>query len=160
MPQPRWREALGLLFWLALSLLMVGLNGLATATSVGGWYRDLVKPSFQPPNWVFGPAWTVLFILMAIAAWRVWRRPATPARSSAIALYLAQMVPNLAWSVIFFGLRLPRVALVDILILWCMILATVVMFRRQDRPAGWLLVPYLAWVGFASVLNLGIVVLN
>ena len=139
---------------------MVGLNGLATATSVGTWYQGLVKPSFQPPNWVFGPAWTVLFILMATAAWRVWRRPATAERRRGITLYLVQMIPNLAWSVLFFGLRMPRAALIDIVILWFLILATVTVFSLVERSAGWLLVPYLVWVAFAATLNAGIVVLN
>ncbi|MFO0736463.1 MAG: TspO/MBR family protein [Labilithrix sp.] len=132
-----------------------------TAGPVVGWYRTLAKPSFNPPNWVFPVAWSTLFLLMAVAFFRVLRTPpATPRRPLAIALFLAQLVVNVAWSAAFFGASSPIAGLVVILPFWVLILATALTFARIDRVAGWLLAPYLAWVAFATVLNATIVHLN
>ena len=119
----------------------------------GEWYQSIAKPSWTPPGWLFGPVWTVLYALMAVAAWRVWRTAPAPARSLALGLMLAQLVLNAAWSPLFFGLRSPALAFVDICALWLALVWTMVAFRRVDAPAGWMLVPYLAWVSFALVLN-------
>jgi len=114
------------------------------------WYVALQKPAFNPPDWVFPPAWSALYVLMAIAAWRVWKRDGL---SAAIVLWLVQLLFNAAWMWLFFGLHRPGVALADILILLILIVALTCVFWRRDRWAGGLLMPYVAWVAFAAVLN-------
>ncbi|MCI3135641.1 TspO/MBR family protein [Phenylobacterium aquaticum] len=146
---------------IVLALAVGAIGGLATASSVTSWYVTLTKPVFNPPNAVFGPVWTTLYILMAVAAWRVWEvAPAGPVRRRAITLYAAQLGLNLAWSLIFFGLRRPDLALAEIAVLLAAVIATAIAFWRIDRPAGLMLVPYAAWVSFASVLNFAIWRLN
>lgn len=137
------------------------IGNAATIPKIQGWYATLAKPWYNPPNWVFGPAWTLLFVLMAIAFWRILQKPpGTPGRTAAIALFGLQLVLNASWSMLFFGMESPLLGLVEIVPFWLAILATLVAFARIDRLAGWLLVPYLAWVTFAGVLNYGIVSLN
>ncbi|PRX27891.1 TspO/MBR related protein [Paraburkholderia sp. BL18I3N2] len=114
------------------------------------WYVALQKPAFNPPDWVFPPAWSMLYVLMAIAAWRVWKRDGL---SAAIVLWLVQLLFNAAWMWLFFGLHRPDAALADILILLILIVALAFAFWRRDRWAGGLLMPYVAWVAFAAVLN-------
>ena len=154
------RDLAGLTGWVTFCLVVVALNGWATAQGVGDWYPTLVKPGLTPPNGVFPPVWTALFVLMGIAAWRVWRLPEGPARRRALLLFAVQLGLNLLWSILFFTLRSPAAALADIALLWLAILATLVSFWRLDRAAGLLLVPYLLWVTFAGYLNVGIVRLN
>jgi translocator protein len=156
----RTAELLGLLSFLALCLAVAAIGGAVTATSVGTWYRTLQKPWFNPPDSVFAPVWTVLFIAMAVAAWRVWRRYDSTAARRPLLAFLIQLALNLLWSILFFGARAPALALVDIALLLASIAVTLVLFWRRDRLAGLLFVPYLAWVGFASVLNAAIVLLN
>jgi tryptophan-rich sensory protein len=153
----RGRDYLGLAGFMALSLAWVALNGCATAQGVRDWYPAIAKPSFTPPDWLFGPVWTTIFVLMAVAAWRVWRLPPAPPRTRALALFGVQLALNLLWSVLFFTLRSPPAALADIAALWLLILATLLSFHRLDRPAGLLLVPYILWVSLAVALNVGIV---
>lgn len=133
----------------------VGFAGsMYTAPAIGNWYAGLQKPPFNPPNWVFMPVWTALYAMMAVAAFLVWRagfenrwtRPALLA-------FVVQLGLNFLWSLLFFGRQQPFYALLDIAALWIMIVVTMVLFLRVSRPAGLLLVPYLAWVTFASVLN-------
>jgi benzodiazapine receptor len=124
------------------------------------WYAGLAKPSFNPPNWVFGPAWTTLYLMIATATWLLWRAPAGPARRRALGLNAAQLALNAAWSPLFFGLQAPGLALGCIVLMWLAILATIVAAWRVSRPAAWLLVPYLAWVSFATTLNAAIWWLN
>lgn len=159
-PIRRGGDYLGLASFMALSLAWVALNGWATAQGVGDWYPGLAKPWFTPPNRAFGPIWTTIFVLMAIAAWRVWRLPPAPARTRALVLFGVQLGFNLLWSVLFFTLRSPMAALAEIAVLWLLILATLVSFHRLDRAAGLLLVPYILWVSLAAALNAGIVRLN
>lgn len=144
---------------LAISAAVAAISGLVTTQSVGDWYVGLNKPPFNPPNWVFGPVWTALYIAMAVAAWRVWctgpRRRRGPIR-----LYAAQMALNFAWSLLFFGARQVGLALIDIIALLALVLATAVAFWRRDRVAGALMLPYAAWVAFATVLNAAIWRLN
>jgi translocator protein len=154
------RDALGLAGALGLCLGFVALNGAVTRTSVGTWYRELAKPAFTPPDAVFPAAGGALFFLMGVALWRVWRLPASAARGRALLLFAAQLGLNLLWSCLFFGLRSPALALAEVAALWAAILGTAVSFWRLDRAAGALLVPYLAWVAFAAVLNGAIVGLN
>jgi tryptophan-rich sensory protein len=117
----------------------------------------LNKPSFNPPNWIFAPVWTTLFVLMALAAWRVHSRTGFGA---AIGLWLAQLVFNALWSPAFFGLHNIALALADVLVLLGLVVATTIAFFRRDRIAGWLMVPYIAWVAFASALTFAILRLN
>ena len=146
---------------IGLALAVAAIGGLATSSSVGSWYVTLNKPSFNPPSAVFGPVWTALYILMALAAWRVWRSPAAEDKlRPALILYGVQLALNLAWSLIFFGLRRPDLAMIEIAVLLAAIVATTAAFARIDRPAAWMMAPYIAWVSFASVLNFAIWRLN
>jgi tryptophan-rich sensory protein len=140
----RWRSLLVFLL-LTLAAALVASRFLPDA-----WYAGLQKPPFNPPNWVFPPAWTVLYVLMAISAWRVWKRDGL---SAAIVLWTVQLLFNAAWMWLFFGLHRPGAALADIVILLVLIVALAFAFWRRDRWAGGLLVPYVAWVAFAAVLN-------
>ena len=146
--------------FLVLSLLVSSLGGLLTAGSIADWYPTLIKPSFNPPDWVFAPVWSTLFLLMAIAAWRVWRRAGWAAGRASLTLYFVQLAGNLAWSALFFGLQRPGLALVDCVLLLILIIATTFQFRRHDGLAALLMLPYIAWVAFACVLNGAIVTLN
>lgn len=147
--------------FLAITLAVGAVAGLATASSVTTWYATLVKPTFNPPNGVFGPVWTLLYVLMAISGWRVWRSDAPPQlRRGALAFWAAQLLLNFAWSFLFFGLHAPAVALAEILVLLAVLAVTLALSWRIDRLAGLLLAPYLAWVAFASLLNFEIWRLN
>ena len=119
------------------------------------WYNSLPKPWFTPPSWVFGPAWTILYVLMAVAAVMVWKSKENGRgdRRKALVAFAAQLALNVAWTPLFFGLHRPDLAFVDIVLLWLAIVATIVLFSRVRRAAAWLLAPYLAWVSFALVLN-------
>ncbi len=137
------------------------IGNLATIPNIAPWYAGLVKPSFNPPNWVFGPAWTTLYMLMTVAFWRVLRTaPGAPGRTGAIGWFLAQMVLNAAWSVAFFGAHSPLGGLLVIGPLLIAIAATIRSFAGLDRPAALLLAPYIAWVSFATVLNVAVWRLN
>jgi len=158
---PRQRDIGAALASSILCFAAAGLGGWATATSVDGWYQTLAKPAFTPPDWVFAPAWNLLFLLMVIALWRVWRRSSPgPSRRLALALFVVQLVLNVGWSVVFFAWQRVGWALVEIAVLAVVIIATLWAFARLDRWAAGLLVPYALWVGFAIALNTGIVVLN
>lgn len=150
------RDILALVLLVGLCLGVGGLGGAVTAESVTTWYATLNKPSFNPPNWIFGPVWTALYILMGVAAWRVWRSADRDTARGPLAVFALQLAVNLGWSVAFFGLRNPGLAVVVILALDLLVLATALMFRRIDRLAAWLLVPYLAWISFATLLNITI----
>jgi tryptophan-rich sensory protein len=153
----RWS---GLVVLLGVCLGAGGLGALATAPQIGGWYETIAKPPWNPPNSVFGPVWTILFVLMGIAAWLVWQREGFKSAALSLSLFGGQLVLNVAWSWIFFGMRQPGWAFGEILILWLAIVATTISFFRDSITAGALLVPYLAWVSFASVLNFTIWKLN
>ncbi len=144
---------------LALVFAVAGIGGWVTAGSVSSWYPTLVKPAFNPPNWIFGPVWTTLYALMGFAAWRVWRALGT-VRGHALALYGLQLALNLMWSVLFFGLHRTGWALAEIAILFASIVATGLAFRRIDAIAGLCFVPYALWVAFAALLNASIWWLN
>ncbi|MEZ5461131.1 TspO/MBR family protein [Dokdonella sp.] len=143
---------------LIVFLVLVTVAALVGATAApDAWFAALQKPAFNPPNWVFGPAWTLLYGLMAIAAWRVYR---VAGSGLAIGLWLVQLVVNAIWSPLFFGLHRIDLALVDIVVLDLLVLVTIVRFFRHDRLAGWLMLPYLAWIAFATLLNAAIWQLN
>jgi tryptophan-rich sensory protein len=149
-----------LAFWIGLCVLVGIISGLLTRRDVAGWYAGLKKPSFNPPNWIFGPVWTALYILMSLAAWMVWSQPASQLRNYALTWFAIQLALNFLWSMIFFRWHAIAGALGEVSFLWLAILATMVMFWEVRPLAGWLLVPYLAWVSFATALNLGIFRLN
>jgi tryptophan-rich sensory protein len=140
---------------------MVGAIGsLSTASSVDNWYRTLAKPPFNPPDWVFGPVWTVLYVTMGIAGWRIWRAVGLVGGRVALRLFATQLLLNLLWTFLFFGLRSPGVAFFEILLLAAGIVATIVAFRQIDKWAELMMVPYLMWVLFAALLNGAIWYLN
>jgi benzodiazapine receptor len=126
----------------------------------GDWYRALDKPPLQPPSAVFAPVWTVLYVLIGVAAYLAWRAPSDTHRTPAMAAWVVQLVLNLAWTSLFFGLERPGWALAEIVVLLAAIVVTMVLFHRRSRTAAWLLAPYLAWTAFATYLTAGIVVLN
>lgn len=142
-----------LLLFIAVTFAAAGIGGAATASSVGAWYPTLAKPAWNPPSWVFGPVWSTLYLLMAVAAWRVWRHREHPQRRAALAWFFVQLALNALWSVLFFGLRRPDLALIEIVILLATLVATGWKFWGIDRVAALLWAPYVAWVGFATVLN-------
>ncbi|HEX2653415.1 MAG TPA: TspO/MBR family protein [Xanthobacteraceae bacterium] len=153
--------------WPALLVLLMIVaavgwyGGVVTLPKIPNWYAGLVKPSFNPPPWVFGPVWTSLYILMAIAAWRVWSSEAPQrAKRTALVLFGIQLFLNALWSPLFFGAERPLWAFVDIVLLCGFVVLTLVRFAQIDRPAGWMLAPYLVWIVFAAVLNGAIVFLN
>ena len=138
-----------------------GIGGFFTASKIPTWYMTLVMPSWQPPSWVFGPVWTTLYFLMGVAAAMIWsQRKQSPQAKTALIVYGVQLVLNILWSVFFFGLQSPALAFVCIVVLWLAIVATIYHFWRIRRVAGVLLIPYIFWVGFASVLNYTIWSLN
>lgn len=154
------RQAVWLIGLLVLCLGSAGLGGLATSTSVDSWYQTLAKPSWTPPGWLFGPVWTVLYLMMAVSAWLVWRQAGWPSTRAPLSWFGVQLALNVGWSVVFFGLQLPAMACVEIVLLWLSIAVTILAFRRRSVPASWLLVPYLAWTTFAALLNAAIWRLN
>ena len=141
---------------------LVGVIGAATTdTGTSAWYLALAKPAFQPPGWVFGPAWTLLYALMGIAAWRVWSSGAAARdKRRALTFFGIQLALNAAWTPVFFGAHWIGAALVILLLLWLFLVGTMAAFRRVDPIAMWLLLPYLAWVTFATILNAAILNLN
>jgi benzodiazapine receptor len=140
-------------------LVALGIGQLATFPNLP-WHAGLIKPSFNPPNWIFGPVWTTLYVLMAFAAWRILRLPPSPARRTALILFYAQLALNMAWSWMFFAAHSPILGLFNIGPQFLLILATINAFRPLDRHATWALVPLAAWVAFAGVLNYAIWSLN
>jgi tryptophan-rich sensory protein len=154
------RDVLSLLVFLALCFAVAAAGGVATASSVHGWYQALAKPPFNPPDWLFAPVWSVLYALIALAGWRLWRRRAAPAGRAALRWWGLQLGFNLSWSFVFFGARLPGAALVDIVLLLGAIGVAVLLAARADRTAAWLLAPYAAWTAFAAALNAAIWYLN
>ncbi len=144
-----------------LPLIVGGVSGFFTASSIEGWYITLNKPWFNPPNWIFGPVWTLLYLMMGIAFFLIWKSGA-PADTKKIAMtaYFVQLAFNFAWSLIFFYMEQPGWALVDILLMWAAIFYTIIAFGKISTSAAWMLVPYISWVSFATVLNFAIWKLN
>lgn len=145
--------------FVTLVLATAWIGSSVTLPVIPTWYASLTKPSFTPPNWVFGPVWTTLYLMMAYAAWRVWRT-ANGSRGAALAVFAIQLALNLAWSLLFFGAKQVGLALLDIVVLLMAIVATMAAFARVERVASWLLAPYFAWVAYASALNFAIWRLN
>lgn len=147
---PATRAIPGAAGWLALTF---GAAWVGSRFLPGEWYEGLARPAWNPPNSIFAPVWTVLYLLMAVAAFLVWRRHGAAGTRFPLALFVLQLALNAAWSWLFFGLHRPDLAFVDIVVLWVAILATLISFWKLDRFAGVLLIPYLVWVSFAAVLN-------
>ena len=145
---------------LLIPLAIGGISGFATATGITDWYVTLNKPSFNPPNYLFAPVWTCLYILMGVSLFLIWRSPEGRNRNNALSIFALQLTLNFAWSFLFFKFNLLGVALVEIVILWISILLMIIFFRRVSKLSAFLQVPYLLWVSFATILNTAIWVLN
>ena len=148
--QPRGRRYLALAGWVLLCFTAAFLGGIFMP---GDWYLSLKKPSWNPPGWIFGPVWTALYTMMAVSAWLVWKRGGFAAQRRPLSFFLIQLALNAAWTPLFFGLHWTGAAFVEIVLLWLAIAATLGAFYPVSRVAGWLMVPYLAWVSFAAILN-------
>lgn len=143
-----------LLISFGATFLVAAIGSLSTTSQIQGWYVFLNKTVITPPNWVFGPAWTLLFILMALAVFLVWRRRgADKKENTALILFGIQLILNVMWSIIFFGSHQILLAFFEIILLWVAILLTIIWFAKSSKLAAWLLVPYIGWVSFAAVLN-------
>ena len=144
-----------------VSQLAGAVGALFTVSSVSTWYTELTKPAFTPPGWIFGPVWTMLYLLMGVAAFLVWKEGwSRNGVRLALGLFLLQLALNALWSVIFFGRNFVVWAFIEIILLWLAILSTALSFRRISRTAFWLMLPYLLWVSFAGYLNISIWLLN
>ena len=154
----RTNQWLVLAGFVGLCLGVAALGGLSTAQSVTSWYPTLNKPSWNPPSWTFGPVWTTLYVMMAVAAWLVWKHG--KGAQAALTLFFIQLGLNCLWSFLFFGAQSPALALIDIAALWIMLALTTFSFFKLSQAAGLLMLPYLAWVSFAATLNFAIWNLN
>lgn len=155
--RPEWPVLIALV---VLCLVVGAAGSMATTEAVRTWYPTLRKPEWTPPPGIFAPVWTSLYLAMAVAAWQVWRQRAEASVRWPLIAFGVQLALNLAWSFLFFGLRSPLAGLVEIIPLWFSVLATMLLFHRVHRTAGWLFAPYLVWVTFATALNLAIWSLN
>ena len=143
-------QAMGLMLWVVVCMA-AGFIG--SRFPPGAWYESLSKPEWNPPNWIFAPVWTTLYVMMAVAAWQVWRNVGFSGARYALSLFMVQLALNALWSYLFFGLNSPALAFLEIMILWTVILIVLLLFWRINTTAGALMVPYLAWVSFATYLN-------
>ena len=141
------------LLCITIPLIIGAVGGIATSTSIGTWYVSLAKPVFNPPNYLFGPVWTVLYILMGISLYMIIQSPKTEQRKKAIIIFCTQLFLNFWWSFLFFKFHVLGIAFIEILCIWISILAMIVVFQKINKPAAYLQIPYLLWVSFASVLN-------
>jgi len=156
----RSKQFVGLVVCVAACFGAGAIGAAATTPQLPGWYASLAKPSWTPPGWVFGPAWSLLYAMMAIAAWQVWRQPRDDRPTLELSLFAVHLVANALWSVIFFGMQRPGWAAVEITVLWLMIATILVLFSKRSALAGALMAPYLLWVSFALLLNVAIWRLN
>lgn len=161
MGNARIADILKLLASILVCQLAGFIGSLVTTPAISTWYVTLEKPWFTPPNWVFAPAWITLYTLMGISLFLVWQKGVhLPSVKQALSVFAIQLVLNALWSAMFFGLRSPMAGLITINILWIAILVTIVLFLKVSRTAGFLLIPYILWVSFATILNFSIVLLN
>lgn len=154
------RSVMMLLAFLALCFAVAGIGAAKTYSSIATWYAGLDKPSFTPPNWIFAPVWTLLYVMMAVSAWLVWKKRGFGSAALPFFFFALQLILNGLWSWIFFGMHLPGAAFAEIVFLWCAILAAMLSFWKVSPFAGGLLLPYLLWVSFAGFLNFAIWRLN
>ena len=150
----------GLVVSIGICLGAGGLGAIATTPEIEGWYRTVTKPAWNPPDAIFGPVWSTLYLMMGISAWLVWKQSEFKLVSKPLVFFVVQLCLNISWSFIFFGMHQIGWALFEIVLLWIAILTTIVVFFRYSKLAGWLLVPYLCWVSFAIVLNFALWRLN
>lgn len=144
-----------------IGCLLLGISGsLFTFDAMMEWYPSLVKPSFTPPNWVFGPVWTVLFSLLGVSIYMIWQRSQHPLFKKALILFIIQFALNIFWNLFFFGLRSPIMGLLEILILFTSVILMIATFMKIHKPAGLLQIPYVLWLCVATALNIGVLVLN
>jgi benzodiazapine receptor len=146
-------DTIKLITAVSLTVVLGAVGGLVTAPEIPTWYAGLNKPSFNPPNWLFGPVWTTLYILMGISCYLIWKQPVSAARNKALCLFVIQFALNFCWSFIFFGMHETGWALAEMMVLWITILLTIFAFAKFSKTAAWLLVPYISWVSFAMLLN-------
>lgn len=147
-------NAIKLIIAVAIPLIVGGLSGFFTVTGVESWFQTINKPTWNPPNWIFGPVWTTLYIMMGVALFLVWKAERSDIlKKTAIILFSTQLVLNFFWSFIFFNQHQMGWALVEIIALWIFILLTIFAFANVSKLAAWLLVPYISWVSFAAILN-------
>ncbi|HTY92123.1 MAG TPA: TspO/MBR family protein [Methanocella sp.] len=156
----KFNDIVKLLVAFAASFLAAAIGSIFTFTSIATWYAALNKPFFTPPNWLFGPAWTILYILMAVALFLIWRLPESKARNQAMALFAGQLITNVLWSVGFFGLHNILLGVALILVLLALIVLTTYEFYKLSKPAAYAMVPYILWVCFATCLNVAVFFLN
>ena len=155
------KRVAGIVVSIAVCELAGIVGSVFTMPAIPGWYAGLAKPSFNPPNWIFGPVWTLLYAMMGLAAYLVYEKGfKRPEVKKALAVFAAQLVMNTLWSIVFFGAHRILGAAVVIVLLWAMILATILLFHRISKAGAYLLVPYILWVSFATVLNASLYVLN
>ncbi len=145
---------------ITLPLVLGAIAGMFTSQSVPDWYSTLNRPSFNPPNWIFGPVWTILYILMGISFFVIWKQNVSKARNMAISIFFLQLLLNFAWSFIFFYFNMIGLALVEIALLWVTIILMLVLFYKIKPMATYINIPYLLWVSFATVLNASYYFLN
>jgi len=146
---------------IGVCFLAAGIGSRFTTSAIDTWYTTLQKPFFNPPNWIFGPVWTLLYLIMGISLYIVWiAKVEKKAKLQGITFFFIQLALNVLWSILFFGLKSPTAALIGIIFLWLAIFLTIRSFLQISKKAGWLLIPYLVWVSFATILNLSIVILN
>lgn len=158
--RPVRRQLLALFLFLLACAVVAGLGSLFTMSAMDGWYADLEQPDWEPPDWVFGPIWSILYLAIGVAAWLVWRERGWEQGRIPLVLWSVQLGLNLLWTAIFFGLEMPGAGLVEIVALWLAIAATIVAFWPVSRLAALLLVPYFGWVSYAAALNYAIWTLN
>jgi tryptophan-rich sensory protein len=149
-------NASSLLILAAFIIANAGAAATGALFRQGEWYRQLDKPSWRPPDWLFAPVWTALYAMITLSGWIVWRQAGFAGAALPLTVYALQLILNALWTPVFFGLRRPDLALIEIVMVWASIVATIVLFHSISPPAAWLLVPYLAWVSFASALNFSI----
>lgn len=155
------KEILRFIVSFVLVFVAAGIGNIFTISEITTWYTTLAKPSWTPPNWLFGPVWTMLYALMAIALYLVWKEGLERKDVKvALIIFTAQLILNILWSVIFFGYHSLLGGVISIIILWIAILVNIIVFYRISKPAGLLLVPYIAWVSIASYLNYSVYLLN
>jgi benzodiazapine receptor len=155
------KKALRIIVFILVCEFAGVIGSLFTSPSIPGWYAGLAKPAFNPPNWVFAPVWTILYALMGISAYLVYEKgPRKSEVRKALAVFAGQLVLNALWSIVFFGAHMILGAAVVIIILWGMILASIMLFSKISRTAAYLLIPYILWVSFATILNISLYVLN
>lgn len=154
------RKVITFIICISIPLMVGGIAGFATSSAIGSWYAELNKPSFNPPNYLFGPVWSTLYFLMGISLFLIWQASESEVRKKALRLFLIQLALNFAWSFIFFYFQSPSWAFLEIIILWIFIVLWIVVSLKVSKVAGYLQIPYLLWVSFASVLTGAIWYLN